>query len=169
MMKNIYVLLNLSMFLLSACAGSAEPTLLPDPNDDGVGPASASESMPEAETPALEAPEPTTVHQEGFVTDESALPGGAETLVNLAKADLVQRLDIEISAITIVINKPIIWPDATLGCGKPGMDFSPVETPGYILQLSVDGKDYTYHTDDVNRVILCPAEGDRPDEIFIMP
>jgi hypothetical protein len=49
------------------------------------------------------------------------------------------------------------------------MDFSPVETPGYIIQLNLDGKEYTYHTDDVNRVILCPAEGDRPDEIFIMP
>ena len=126
-------------------------------------------TLSEVGVPAIEAPEPTTGQQELIVTDESALPAGAETLVNLAKTDLAQRLDVDISAITIVINKPIIWPEATLGCPKPGMDFSPVEIPGYIIQLQVDGKDYTYHTNDVNRVILCPAEEDRPDEIFIMP
>lgn len=169
MMKNIHLMLALLIFLLSACAGSAEPTLLPNPDGDSTGPVEPSATIPDVEAPALEAPGPTTVHQEGIVTDGSALPGGAETLVDLAIADLAQRLDVEMATITLVLNKPITWPDATLGCGKPGMDFSPVETPGYILQLSVDGQVYTYHTDDVNRVLLCPDEGDRPDEIFIMP
>jgi hypothetical protein len=104
MMKNILLLLTLFVLLLGACAGSAEPTLLPDPNDYGVGPASTSEPMPEVEAPALEAPEPTTVHQEGIVTDESALPGGAEMLVDLAIAELAQRLDIDVTAITLVSN-----------------------------------------------------------------
>jgi len=169
MVKNKHLLLALFMLLLSACAGSAEPTLLPNPDGDGASPVAPSATMPEVEAPAIEATEPTTVHQEGIVTDEIALPGGAEALVDLAKADLAQRLEVEIAAITIVFTKPITWPDATLGCPKPGMDFTPVEIPGFILQFSVDGQVYTYHTDEKNRVILCPAEGDRPDEIFIMP
>jgi hypothetical protein len=78
-------------------------------------------------------------------------------------------LGVEISAIMLVSNKEVVWPDATLGCPKPGMDFSPVEIPGFIITLEVDGKRYEYHTDNVSRVILCPAEGERPDEIFIMP
>jgi len=169
MMKNILLLLTLFMLLLSSCVGSAEPTLLPGTNNESDGPAAPAASTPEAEAPAVEASEPTAGLSEVIVTPEIEIPAGAESIVELAITDLAQRLDIEISGITIVINKPVTWPDATLGCPKPGMDFSPVEIPGYILQLSVDGHIYTYHTDDVNRVILCPAEGDRPDEIFIMP
>lgn len=169
MMKNIPLLLALFMLLLTACVGSAEPTLLPDPKDDNADRDEPSTAMPDFEAPGVEAPESTPIHPEGIVTDESALPGGAETLVELAIADLAQRLKVEISAIMLVSSKPVIWPDATLGCPKPGMDFSPVEIPGYIITLEGDGKRYAYHTDDENRVILCPAEGDRPDEIFIMP
>jgi hypothetical protein len=169
MMKNIHLLLALLIFLVSACTGSAEPTLLPNPDGSSASPAAPSVILPEVEAPAIEASEPTTVHQEVIVTDESALPGSAETLVDLAFTDLAQRLGVEISAITLISTKPIIWPDATLGCPKPGMDFSPVDIPGYIITLEGVGKRYAYHTDDENRVFLCPAEGDRPDEIFIMP
>jgi hypothetical protein len=169
MMKNIPLLLALFMLLLSACVGSAEPTLLPNPSDDSAGLVEPWTAMPDFEAPDVEAPEPTPIHPEGIVTDESTLPGGAETLVELAFADLAQRLKVEISAITLISYKEIVWPDATLGCPKPGMDFSPVEIPGYIITLEGVGKRYAYHTDDENRVFLCPAEGDRPDEIFIKP
>jgi hypothetical protein len=169
MMRKIHLLLTLSIFLLSACVGSAEPTLLPGTNNENDGPAAPAASTPEAEAPAVEASETTAEPSEAIVTPEIEIPADAESIVELAITDLAQRLGIEISAIAIVLNKPITWPDATLGCPKPGMDFSPVETPGYILQLSVDGHIYTYHSDDVNRIILCPAEGEGPDEIFIMP
>ena len=169
MMKKLHLLLALLLFLLSACAGSAELTLLPNLDSDIASPVSPSASMPEVEAPAVEAPEPTTVHQEVIVTDESALPGGAETLVELAIVDLAQRLGVEISAIMLVSNKEVVWPDATLGCPKPGMDFTPINIPGHILTLQAEGKRYVYHTDELTRVILCPAEGEGPDEIFIMP
>ncbi len=168
-MKNKHLLLALLIFLLSACAGSAEPTLLPNPDGDNSSPVAPLASSAEVKAPAIEANKFATDNQESVVIEDGALPSGAESLVVLVKADLAQRLGVEITAITLVITKPITWPDATLGCPKPGMDFSPVEIPGYILQLKVDGKEYMYHTDDVSRVILCPAEGERPDDIFIMP
>lgn len=99
--------------------------------------------------------------------NEPVLSG--EDMVQLAVKDLSKRLDIAENEIFVEQVKPIEWPDATLGCPKPGMDFSPMLTPGYIITLEVDGKEYVYHTDDVDRVILCPAEGERPDNIFIMP
>ena len=166
MMKNKRLLLTLFILLLSACT-TGVGSELSNPSDDNASPVDPLETMPEAAAPAIEAPAPDD--HESIVTDASELPGGAVTLVDLAKTDLAQRLDVEISAITLVSSKQVVWPDATLGCPKPGMDFSPVEIPGYIITLDVDGKRYAYHTDDVNRVILCPAEGDRPDEIFIMP
>ena len=139
------------------------------PVDDSAGLSEPSELQPESQMPVPEITDLAEIPEEMIVIHENELPGGAESIVELAITDLAQRLGIEISAIAIVLNKPITWPDATLGCPKPGMDFSPVEIPGYILQLSVDGHIYTYHTDDANRVILCSAEGEGPDEIFIMP
>ncbi|MCK5054603.1 MAG: hypothetical protein KAR65_10005 [Anaerolineales bacterium] len=165
MMKNKTLVLALFILLLSACVNSADPTLLPDPYDDNVDPAEPSATMPDTEVPVIEAPD----NQENIVTDGSVILGDAETFVELAITDLAQRVGVEISAIMLVSNKEVVWPDATLGCPKPGMDFSPVEIPGFIITLEVDGKRYEYHTDNVNRVILCPAEGERPDEIFIMP
>ena len=169
MMKKLSLLLALFMLPLSACADLAEPTLLPNSNGDSASPVALSMTTQEVDASAVESPEPTAGQQELNLTDISVLPGDAEALVDLAKVDLAPRLGVEPSAITLGFIKPITWPDATLGCPKPGMDFSPVEIPGYILQFSVDGQVYTYHTDEKNRVILCPAEGERPDEIFIMP
>lgn len=168
MMKKTIALVSLFFLFLTACSTSTSPDLI-DPDGDSVDPVGSSELQPESQMPVPEITDPAEIPEEMIVIEEPELPGGADVLVDLAKADLAQRLGIEISAIAIVLNKPITWPDATLGCPKPGMDFSPVEIPGYILQLSVDGHIYTYHTDDVNRVILCPAEGEGPDEIFIMP
>ena len=167
-MKNKRLLLTLFILLLSACTTSVGAEL-PNPSDDNASPVDLLATIPEVEAQEVETPVSAINDQESVVIDESALSGGDEALVDLAMADLAQRLDVEISDITLVSFKEIVWPDATLGCPKPGMDFSPVEIPGYIFTLEVDGKRYAYHTDDVNRVILCPAEGERPDEIFIMP
>ena len=169
MMKKLSLLFALFIPLLSACSSSAEPTLNPDSNGASASPAALSTTTQEVEGSAVESPQPAVGQQELNLTDKTVLPGDAETLVDLAKADLAPRLGVDPSAITLGFIKPITWPDATLGCPKPGMDFTPVEIPGFILQFSLDGQVYTYHTDEKNRVILCPAEGERPDEIFIMP
>lgn len=133
--------------------------------------------QPKQDSPVLPIPTVTAIQKEinptSSITPEdvsnNSLDLSEAHMLQLAVADLSNRLGIPESDIVIEQVKPIEWPDATLGCPKPGMDFSPVVTPGYIIALEMEGKTYNYHTDDVDRVILCPAEGDRPDEIFIMP
>ena len=154
-MKKLYLLLTLFVLLLGACVGSAEPTLLPNPDNDSASPVAPSATIPDVEAPALEAPEPTTVHQEVIVTDESALPGGAETLVDLAKADLAQRLDIEISAITLISYEDIVWPDSSLGCPQPGMAYLQVPKDGSRIVLEFEGTTYDYHTGGGRDPFLC--------------
>ena len=111
--------------------------------------------MPEVEAPAIEAPEPTTVHQEVIVTDESALPGGAETLLDLVKADLAQRLAIEISAIMLVSYEEVVWPDSSLGCPQPGMAYLQVPKDGSRIVLEFEGTTYDYHTGGGRDPFLC--------------
>ena len=154
MMRKIHLLL-LAALLLTACVGSAEPTLLPNPDGDGASPVATSATMPEVEAPAIEAPEPTTVHQEVIMTDESALPGGAETLLDLVKADLAQRLAIEISAIMLVSYEEVVWPDSSLGCPQPGMAYLQVPKDGSRIVLEFEGTTYDYHTGGGRDPFLC--------------
>ncbi len=155
MMKITHLLLALFMLMLNACAGTVEPTLLPDPDSDSAGPAEPSATMPDTEAPEIEAPETTTVHQEGIVTDESALPGGAETIVDLAKADLAQRLAVETSAITLVSYEEVVWSDSSLGCPQPGMAYLQVPKDGSLVVLEFESRTYDYHTGGGRDPFLC--------------
>ncbi len=158
--------------LLSGCAGSSEPTLLPAEERTSHPSAPITTPAPQEETnlaPSTSFPEAENETGENSLDHQLTMPPGSEPLVELAKVDLAVRLNIDPLSLTLTYLKPITWPDAMLGCGKPGMDFTSNETPGYILQLSAGEKVYTYHSDDIDRVILCPGEGERPDEIFIMP
>lgn len=155
MMKKLHLLLALFILLLSACAGSADPTLLPKPDSDIANPVTPSVTMPDTEAPAIEAPEPTTVHQEGIVTDESVLPGGAETLVDLARADLAERLGIKIDAIMLISYEDVVWPDSSLGCQQPGMAYLQVPKDGSRIILEFEGTTYDYHTGGGRDPFLC--------------
>ena len=153
-MKNIHLLLALFMFLLSACTTSVGAELS-DPSDDSAGPVKPSATLQEVEAPAIEAPEPTTGHQEVTVTEERALLGGAEKLVDLAKRDLAQRLDVEISPITLVSYEEVVWPDTSLGCPQPGMAYRQIPQDGVRIQLSFEGTTYDYHGGGGRDPFLC--------------
>lgn len=79
----------------------------------------------------------------------------AQKMVTLAKERLAQKLGISVGQIALSEVKPVQWRDASLGCPKPGIDYIRAETPGYGVLLETGGKTYNYHTDEVNRVILC--------------
>jgi len=81
-------------------------------------------------------------------------PEASGPLVELAKADLADRIGIDREQITVVSVKAVDWPDASLGCPEPGMLYAQVITPGYRIVLSHDGETYEYHSDRSNRVVL---------------
>jgi hypothetical protein len=75
-------------------------------------------------------------------------------LADLAKADLAQQLKIPVGQIEVARMEAVEWPDASLGCPKAGMMYAQVITPGYQIILSVQGKEYDYHT-NLTDVFLC--------------
>jgi hypothetical protein len=155
MMKNINVLLALSMFLLSACAGSVEPTLLPNSNDDNGGSVDPSATMREVEAPSIKATVPSTEQTEVIVTPEIEIPSGAESLVELAIADLAQRLGVEMAAITFISFEEVVWPDSSLGCPHPDMKYKQVPQDGSRIILDFEGTTYDYHTGGGRDPFLC--------------
>ena len=79
----------------------------------------------------------------------------AQKMVTLAKNHLAQRLRIAVEQIALFEVKSVQWPDAGLGCPKPGVDYIRMETAGYKILLETGGKTYNYHTDKLNRVVMC--------------
>ncbi len=79
---------------------------------------------------------------------------GAQVVVNQAQADLASRLGVSESAIVVKTVQAQEWPDASLGCPKPGIMYAQVITPGYLIVLEANGKQYEYHASGT-RAVLC--------------
>jgi hypothetical protein len=147
MMKNLHFLLALFILLLSACVGSAEPTLLPP-------------GMP---------PQPTaTPITEGQVVQpEAAFPLPAKSLAQMAVLDLADRTTVPVEKITLMSVDAMEWSDAGIGCPVEGFDYAQVITPGYEIMLQAEGTLYTYHTDQGTFIVLCLDNG--PESLPVIP
>ncbi len=127
--------------LLAACGPAATPSQDESPL-----------STPTASEPAPTAGEPTVPPEAAEVTQ--------------VKQDLAQRLNVAVDQIRVVSVRAVDWPDASLGCPKPGMSYADVVTPGFEIILEANGQEYAYHTGGGNYV-LC--EGGSPVEAPTAP
>lgn len=121
-------------------------------------------------------PAPTDALTESLAKERSTPnPSSDESvrrLLDLAKKDLSTRLSIGQEQIILLDVAPITWPDDSLGCPQPDMEYAQVLTPGYILSFDVHGDIYTYHT-DMNQAVYCPNIKEKlfltPSDIFPTP
>lgn len=81
--------------------------------------------------------------------------GKAQPLVEMAVADLNDRLDISEKKITVVKVEATEFSDTSLGVPKSDESYAQVITPGYIIVLGVNGDNYVYHAAD-DRVVFVP-------------
>lgn len=95
------------------------------------------------------------------VTEETTVPPSPDidpalrTLVGQAVADLSTRLKIDASSIVTVSAQAVSWPDGSLGCPQPGMAYTQVMVDGALIELSVDGTSYSYHSGGARAPFLC--------------
>jgi hypothetical protein len=81
-------------------------------------------------------------------------PPTPANVTELARKDLATKLKIDEAKIETESQKDKVWPDGSLGCPKPGMEYMQMQVPGWILELRYNGKTYTYHADS-RRVVTC--------------
>lgn len=74
-------------------------------------------------------------------------PSIPPVLIERAKADLAQRLSVSASQINAIEIKEAVWPDTSLGCPQPGIDYAQIPTPGYLVLLEVAGDAFEYHVE----------------------
>jgi hypothetical protein len=87
----------------------------------------------------------------------AALPQdpGVRRLIETARQDLAKRLDVGAEAIIFLQFEPVIWPDGSLGCPQPGMQYTQVQVDGYLIRLRYAGQIYTYHGGGNRGPFLC--------------
>ncbi len=80
---------------------------------------------------------------------------GSSAAVEQAAADLSARAGVPASQIQVVSVEPVTWPDASLGCPKPGMMYAQVMTDGLRIRLRANGQVYEYHSGGSQAPFLC--------------
>ena len=106
-------------------------------------PLAAAEQQPEAvvDTHEADAPEPSAPAHKALVAQ--------------ARADLARRLSIEPGAVAFVKLKEVVWPDRSLGCPRPGMEYPQVPQDGVLIVLRAAGRSYDYHAGAGRAPFLC--------------
>ena len=111
----------------------------------------------------------TKLEEERAQMSQPTHPSGMEFLIEKAKDDLAQRLSILVNQIELIQAEAVTWPNASLGCPQPGMAYADVLTPGYIILLEANDKEYEYHTSRGTEIIYCenpnPPVPGTPDDI----
>ncbi len=124
--------------LLSACAAPSTPPIVP------------------TRPPSVLPTEPPSPIQPGggLVTQPQADEWkNAPAAVFAARADLVQRLQVDVDTIGLVSVEHVDWPDACMGIETPGVMCAQIITPGYKVVLEAEGKQYEYHTNESGSVV----------------
>jgi len=80
-------------------------------------------------------------------------------LIDLARRDLAERLDLPQRRVFLVDVTLYEWPDTSLGCPLAGQDILPDPTMGYRIVLRVGQQNYIYHSNTI-RIFQCPPEAE---------
>jgi hypothetical protein len=80
-----------------------------------------------------------------------------EAIVEHARADLAQRLDLDRDGIEVRSVEEHAFRDTSLGVPEPGQMYAQAITPGYVIWLRAKGKAYEYHGTG-ERVVRVPDE-----------
>jgi hypothetical protein len=60
---------------------------------------------------------------------------------------------------TIVQAEAVTWPDGSLGCPEPGMQYTQALVPGYWIEIAVGGETLDYRLSERGGMKLCEGEG----------
>lgn len=83
---------------------------------------------------------------------------GSQNLIEKAKKDLASRLNIHTEQIELIEFKAMVWPDSSMGCPQPGMEYMQVQREGYLIRLQYGGKLFNYHGGGNRPSFLCEKE-----------
>lgn len=88
------------------------------------------------------------------------IPDNTPEAVRSALRDLALRLQLGANQTPAILSyKHQDWPDACLGVAAEGVMCAQVITPGYEATFVVNGRSYTYHTDETGSHVILTQDG----------
>ena len=78
-----------------------------------------------------------------------------------ARADAKKRMGDSAGKLVVLDSKKVEWPDAALGCPKPGEAYGQMITPGYRIRIRAGTRVLDYHASEQGNLVLCPAKKDK--------
>lgn len=79
-------------------------------------------------------------------SDQQPIPTSNDA-VQAATLDLANALGVSQDQVSLVSAAIIEWPDSCLGIQQTNIACAEIVTPGYLILLEADGRQYEYHTD----------------------
>lgn len=81
----------------------------------------------------------------------------AKSIVDRARADAGRRLALPSEQVQVVSVLTVNWPDSSLGCPQPGIEYEPITTRGYRLVFEAGSTRLIYHT-SIQYVVMCTPD-----------
>lgn len=81
-----------------------------------------------------------------------------QSLITLALADAARRTGREVSALVVVSAEAVTWPDGSIGCPRPGMQYPQALVPGFRIRIQAGQELLDYHAGRSGPPLYCPAD-----------
>jgi hypothetical protein len=76
-----------------------------------------------------------------------------------ARAELAERLGVEVEALRLLEAEHVHWSDSSLGCPLPDRGYMQVITPGVLIRFAYGKVVYEYHAGRSGKPFLCEPPG----------
>ena len=80
-----------------------------------------------------------------------------QSVTQAVLADASKRTGIEAAKLEIVESVAVTWPDGSLGCPEPGMNYTMALVPGYRIRIRADQQVLNYHASARGYWVFCPV------------
>ena len=158
-------MLGAAVLVLAGCGSDDDPTPASSPTTGSVvsAPPTAAPGTDTtgAAAPGTGAPGSAPQGSDSAMYKEGDIDEGLRPFIDQATADLAARLGVSADDVEVWSAVLVTWPDASLGCPQPDMQYAQVTTDGSIIELSVDGVIHRYHSGGSQAPFLCDQPLDR--------
>lgn len=100
----------------------------------------------------------TTPFEGSTPVSSDQIDPGLKPFIDLAVIDLAKRLSVDAADVGVTSATLVQWPDASLGCAQPGLQYAQVSTDGALIVLTANSKAYEYHAGGSRTPFLCEPQ-----------
>jgi hypothetical protein len=79
-----------------------------------------------------------------------------QSVTDAVLVDAAERTGFEVSRLQVVESIAVTWPDGSLGCPEPGMNYTMALVPGYRIRIRADQQVLNYHASARGYWVFCP-------------